>query len=614
MKKFFKGLYITLIILFLYLPIGTLMVLSFNESKSMSVWGGFSLHWYKEMFRNSMIMEAIWNTFTIALVSSAIACVIATLACIGIVSMKKRTRTIIMGFNNIPLLNADIVTGISLMMTFLVFGISLSWGTVLLSHITFSIPYVILSVMPKFKQLTGNTYEAALDLGATPIYAFRKVVIPEIRPGIVSGFLLAFTMSVDDFVITHFTRGAGINTISTLIYSQVKVGIRPTLFALSTIIFITVLVILVIFNFISSRKAEKVEGPVNPMTKLFVILVALLFAGVLLFSKFGTSKGNGEVHIYAFGDYVAPSLIEEFEEETGIKVVMDTFDTNEEMYPVIKNNSVTYDVICASDYMLDKMIGEDLLAELDKEKMPNFKNMDSEYMKIVEDFDPGNKYVVPHSFGTMGILYNTEEIPKGEITSWNDLWKKEYRGKIVMPDSMRDTLAIALKAKGYSLNTKIEDEIKDASEYLTSQKPLVYKYVNDSARDILLGGSADIAVVWNGEVLYCREENPNLDFVIPEEGSEYFIDAWAIPKTANNSENGQKWIDFMLSKKAAMANFEHLTYSIPNIHVIESVKDDEDKMRVLFPENKVLTKCESLKNLGSEIDDIYSIYWKKFKS
>ena len=237
MKKAGKMIYLILIVLFLYLPILALMVFSFNEGKSMSLWTGFSLKWYKEMMGNTMIMEAIWNTFTIALAAAAIASVIGTAACIGIMAMKKRTETAVMGLNNIPLLNADIVTGISLMMTFLVFGISLSWGTVLLSHITFCIPYVILSVLPKFKQTSGNIYEAALDLGAGPWYAFYKVVLPDIRPGIVSGFLLAFTMSVDDFVITHFTRGAGINTISTLIYSQVKVGIRPTLFALSTLIF-----------------------------------------------------------------------------------------------------------------------------------------------------------------------------------------------------------------------------------------------------------------------------------------------------------------------------------------------------------------------------------------
>lgn len=257
MSKVFKTLYLVLILIFLYLPIGTLMVLSFNESRSMAIWTGFSTRWYEEMFSNSIMLEAIWNTFTIALAAAVISTIIGTLGCIGIASMKKKTENVIMGLNNIPLLNADIVIGISLMMTFLVFGISLSWGTVLLAHVTFCIPYVILSVMPKFKQLTANTYEAALDLGATPFYAFRKVVLPDIRPGIVSGFLLAFTMSVDDFVVTHFTRGAGINTISTLIYSQVKVGIRPTLFALSTVIFVVVLVVLVIFNIISSKGEEK---------------------------------------------------------------------------------------------------------------------------------------------------------------------------------------------------------------------------------------------------------------------------------------------------------------------------------------------------------------------
>lgn len=257
MKKFLKGLYIAIILLFLYLPIVVLMVLSFNESKSMSIWTGFSTRWYEEMFSNEMILDAVWNTFTIAICAAAVSTVIGVLACLGISRMRSRSQKVIMAFNNIPLLNADIVTGISLMMTFLVFGISLSWGTVLLSHITFCIPYVILSVMPKIKQLSPNMYEAALDLGATPAYAFRKVILPDLMPGITSGFLLAFTMSVDDFVVTHFTRGAGINTISTLIYSQVKVGIRPTLFALSTVIFVIVLVVLVISNVVQNRKGAR---------------------------------------------------------------------------------------------------------------------------------------------------------------------------------------------------------------------------------------------------------------------------------------------------------------------------------------------------------------------
>lgn len=257
MKKALKGLYLTLIELFLYLPIGTLMVLSFNSGKTMNAWTGFSLDWYEEMFQSQQIMEALKNTLTIAFWAATIATVIGVAACIGLNSMREKSRSLLMGLNNIPLLNADIVTGISLMLSFLLFGISLNYGTVLFAHITFCIPYVILSVMPKFRQLQNHTYEAALDLGASPVYAFFKVVLPDIMPGIISGFLLSFTMSVDDFVITHFTRGVGINTLSTLIYSQVKVGIRPTLYALSTVIFVTVLIILIVVNIISNKKEEK---------------------------------------------------------------------------------------------------------------------------------------------------------------------------------------------------------------------------------------------------------------------------------------------------------------------------------------------------------------------
>ena len=573
MKKLGKSIYLILVLLFLYLPILILMFFSFNESKSMSLWTGFSLKWYKEMLSNTMIMEAIWNTFTIALAAAAIATLIGTAACIGIMAMKKRSENVIMALNNIPLLNADIVTGISLMMAFIAFGISLSWGTVLLAHITFSIPYVILSVMPKFKQISGNTYEAALDLGATPLYAF--------------------------------------NTISTLIYSQVKVGIRPTLFALSTVIFVTVLLVLTTSNVASAKAGGKTKKRI--MAVLTALVICLLCGTLYLSGSTGGNTGK-EVHVYAFGDYIDPALIKEFEQETGISVVMDTFDTAEEMYPVIKNGSVNYDVICVSDYMIEKLISEDLLAEVDYSSIPNISNLEKKYLQLAESFDSGNKYAVPHTWGTLGILYDTDKIPEGEITSWNDLWKTEYAGRIVMPDSMRDTMGIALKAKGYSLNTVSEAELSEAAAYLTEQKSLVYKYANDSARDMILGGSADIAVIWNGEVLYCREEKENLAYVVPKEGSEYFTDAWAIPKAAKNRDSAHAWINFMLEKETAMINFDYLTYSIPNISVIDSVKGDSDKMDILFPDEIVLKQCESLRNLGAEADDLFTKYWKKFKS
>ena len=323
---------------------------------------------------------------------------------------------------------------------------------------------------------------------------------------------------------------------------------------------------------------------------------------------------NGEVRVYCFGDYIDTVLIDEFEEETGISVVLDTFDTNEEMYPVISKNSVDYDVICASDYMIEKMIGEGLLAELNKDNLSNLSNIDSKYMEIAADFDPGNKYSVPHTWGTMGIMYNTAEIEKGSITSWNDLWDEKYKDQIVMPDSLRDTIAVALKAKGYSINTMDESELSEAVEYLKEQKPLVYKYANDSARDMVIGGSANIAVVWNGEILYSQDLNPDLDFVIPDEGSEQFLDMWAVPETAKNKENAEAWINFMLEKENAITNYEYLTYSIPNTGVMEMLEGDEDKLQYLFPADEILARCEVLKSLGAEGDDMYSSYWKEFKA
>ena len=263
MKKALKLLWIVLILVFLYLPIFTLMVLSFNESKSMFKWTGLSVRWYKEMFSDSQIMAAVWNTFSIAVMAAVISTIVGTLACVGILAMTKKNQGFILALNNIPLLNADIVIGISLMLTFIACGFYLNWGTVLFAHVTFCIPYVVLSVLPKLKQVGVTSYEAALDLGATPVCAFRKVVMPEIMPGVISGFLLAFTMSVDDFIITYFTRGAGINTISTLIYSEVKIGIRPSLFALSTIIFVVALLVLLIVN-IRQDRAER-----NALTDIY---------------------------------------------------------------------------------------------------------------------------------------------------------------------------------------------------------------------------------------------------------------------------------------------------------------------------------------------------------
>lgn len=254
MKKASRKIYIALIFIFLYAPIVTLAILSFNASKSRAKWGGFTLKWYSSLFHDKDILQALWNTLSIALLASLLATVIGTIACIALHSMKKRNRAIIIGITNIPMLNAEIVTGISLMLLFIILGVRFGFLTILLAHITFNIPYVILSVMPRMQQLNQSTYEAALDLGASQFQAFFKVVFPDILPGILSGFLMAFTMSLDDFIITHFTKGPGIDTLSTKIYTEVKKGIKPEMYALSTIIFVTVLLLLLLVNRASKEK------------------------------------------------------------------------------------------------------------------------------------------------------------------------------------------------------------------------------------------------------------------------------------------------------------------------------------------------------------------------
>lgn len=256
-KKIIGKCYLGLIFIFLYAPILTLIVLSFNESRFRSKWGGFSLKWYGKLFENEAIMEAFGTTILLALVSAAVATVLGTMAGLAINSMKRIPRVLLMTVTNIPMLNADIVTGVSLMLLFLVVNYTIGFSSVLLAHITFNLPYVILSVLPKLRQVNKSTYEAALDLGASGGYAFFKVVLPDIMPGILTGFLLAFTMSLDDFVITHFTKGPGVDTLSTKIYAEIRKGIKPEMYALSTILFVLVLILLIFMN---RHKDKQIKG------------------------------------------------------------------------------------------------------------------------------------------------------------------------------------------------------------------------------------------------------------------------------------------------------------------------------------------------------------------
>ena len=626
MKKFFslqaRRIYIGLIMLFLYAPIATLIALSFNSSRSRAKWGGFTLDWYKALFENEAILQALYNTLAIALLSSVIATVIGTAACIAINGMKRKPRTIIMGITNIPMLNADIVTGISLMLLFLSMGMRFGFGTILLAHITFNIPYVILSVMPRMKQLNPSVYEAALDLGAPPVKAWFKVVLPDLLPAIQSGFLMAFTMSLDDFIITHFTKGPGVDTLSTKIYTEVKKGIKPEMYALSTIIFITVLVLLLLVNKTPAPK-KKLAGQHSfyrfirkPKVKYGFAGLLLLLAGSGIFlglSRFKEPEVQ-QVIVYNWGEYLDPEVIEMFEEETGIQVIYDEYETNEIMFPKVAAGTSAYDVLCPSDYMIEKLLENDMLQEINFDNIPNAANIGQQYYEQSKGFDPENKYSIPYCWGTVGILYNKTMV-KEPVDSWSILWEEEYANNILMQDSVRDAFMVALKLNGHSMNSIHEDELTEARDLLISQRPLVQAYVVDQVRDKMIGGEAALGVIYSGEAIYTQRENPDLEYVIPKEGTNVWIDSWVIPKTAQNKENAETFINYMCRPDIALLNFEYITYSTPNDAARELIEDEDIRnSTIAFPDLTQYDNLETFDYLGEEGDALYNNLWKEVKS
>lgn len=622
-KKSLQKLYLALIFIILYAPIVTLMILSFNQSKTRSKWGGFTLKWYKELFQNEQIMSAFYTTLIIAFLSAAAATVIGTAAAIAIQGMKNRWRTLYMGVTNIPMMNAEIVMGVSLMLLFIACRMTLGFGTILIAHITFNIPYVILSVAPKLKQTNRHVYEAALDLGASPLNAFFKVVFPDIVPGVLSGFMLAFTMSLDDFVITHFTKGPGIDTLSTKIYTEVRKGIKPEIYALSTIMFVTVLVLLILINYSPKEKEEtrkkRVKKPSKVKKVLFRRVIPAVICAVFVFGGFyyaqeSNMMNSEKVVVYNWGEYLDPEVLTLFEQETGIDVVYEEFETNEILYPKISSGAIAYDVICPSDYMIQRMIENDLLAEINFDNIPNVKNIGKDYMEQSRQFDPENKYSVPYCWGTVGILYNKTMVDE-PITSWSVLWDEKYKDNILMQDSVRDAFGVTLKYLGYSLNSTDLDELTEARDLLIKQKPLVQAYVIDQVRDKMIGNEAAIGVIYSGEAIYTQMENPDLEYVIPEEGSNIWIDSWVIPKNAENKENAEKFINFLCRPEIALMNFEYITYSTPNIEARKMIEDEAIRnSEIAFPDLSKYDNLETFQYLGTEADQTYGELWNQVKS
>lgn len=612
-------IYLALIFLFLYMPILTLVVLSFNATKTRGRFAGFSLRWYRSLFQDQSILHALFTTLLIALIAALAATVFGTIVAFAMNHMKKWKKTTLMSLTNIPMLNADIVTGISLMLLFIAVNYTMGFSSVLIAHITFNLPFVILSVAPRLGSINTSAFEAAQDLGASRAYAFWKVIFPDIMPNILTGFLLSFTMSVDDFVITHFTKGVGIDTLSTMIYTEQKKGIRPEIYSLSTLMFVTIFVLLILYTLhkshvakIKSRSSSRREAASQWISLSLVPVVFL----VVLFGYHSTkTTSTGSLKVYNWGEYMDPQVLELFEKETGISVTYDEYETNESMYPIIAKGAADYDLICPSDYMIQKMSEEGLLEPINWSRIPNAKNIDDKYFEFARGYDENNTYSMPYLWGTVGILYNKKMV-KGPIDSWGVLWDTRYQDDILMQKSVRDAFGVALKYLGYSLNTTDEAQLDEAKQKLLEQKHsgVVQAYVVDEVRDKMIAGEAAMGVIYSGEALTCMEENEDLAYVIPKEGSNLWMDNFAIVKGAKNKENAEKFLNFLCRPEIMKMNFEYITYSVPSSKARELLPDEYKNSTIAFPALDSLKNCEVLKYVGKDGDSLYNQKWKEIMS
>lgn len=581
---------LTLTMLFFYLPILYIIIFSFNDSRSLTKFGGFSLRWYEKMFADSTMMEAVLYTVIIAVIATVVATVVGTITAIGLSKSRKVVQKMVERINNLPVMNPDIVTAISLLMFFSVLTVKKGFGTLLLAHIMFCIPYVMLSVTPKLRSLDPNLIDAAMDLGATPFQALAKVIVPQIKPGIVSGALIAFTMSFDDFVISYFTTGNGVNNISILVYTMSK-RVNPSINALSTIVILLITLVLGVVNIVPivREKREKDGKSSRAVSRKAMAAVAAVLVLAVVGGTVGArlsqqhksaaaveKYGSNVLKLYLPGEYLGENVISDFEKQYGVRVIVENFDSNEMMYTKLMAGD-RYDVIIPSDYMIERLMNEDFLQPLDKSMIPNMENMSDAVLGM--SYDPDNTYSIPYFWGSVGLVYNHENVDPAVIESegWEVLRNTDYAGHIYIYDSERDSFMMAFKALGYSMNTEDPNEINDAYEWLLQMNNTMSPvYVTDEVIDGMMNGYKDIAVVYSGDAAVVLDENEDMSFYMPSQGTNIWCDAMVIPQNAENPKLAHEFINYMLTYEAAFDNTETVGYTSPNAEVFEEMTSSED--------------------------------------
>ena len=621
MKKT-NRIFTILIFAFLYIPMVVLILASFNTGKNLAVFEGFTLKQYAELFRDKDLLALLGNSLLIAILSTAIATAFGTFAAVGIYMLKPKMRKAVMTLTNIPMTNPDIVTGISLSLLFVFVGTgmlgnkqSLNFFTLLIAHITFNLPYVILNVMPKLQQMNPALQDAAMDLGCTPVQSFFKVTIHEIMPGIVSGAIMAFTMSLDDFVISYFVTGTDFVTLPVKIYSFTKKPIHPKIYAMFTLLFLLIFVLMVMMNLLQlrgdKRRTERQPKTVSKRTRMVLRVAAVAGVAVLLvgsfFLIFSTRQQKVTLNIMNWGQNIADGsdgtmdIIAEFEKAyPNIEVNYSEYASNEELYSKLSTGGLVVDLIIPSDYMIARMIKEDMLLELDFNNIPNYKNVQETYKN--QAYDPENKYSVPYTWGTVGIVYNSKFVDEADVTGWELLWNEKYKGQILMFDNSRDAFGVAQYKLGMDVNTTDKAELQKAADELAKQRPLVQQYVMDQVYAKMEDGNAWIAPYYAGDAMMMMENNEDLRFYLPEDQTfNLFIDAMCIPNCCENKDAAELFINFMCDPKISGANMDYICYGSP----IEGARDYMDaylaESDIIYPPAEVLERGRSYGFLPEDI-------------
>lgn len=576
-KRSFGKALMALAIVFFYLPIVYMVVFSFNSGKSLTSFSGFSLRWYRHMLESRDMMEALYTTFSVALLATLISTFVGTISAIGLSKSRRIVRDLVEQVNNLPMMNPEIVTAIGFMLLFITARVEKGYVTMLLAHIAFCIPYVMLSVMPKIRSLDPNLADAAMDLGCTPWKALTKVIVPQITPGIVSGALIAFTMSVDDFIISYFVTGRGVKNLSIVVYTMSK-RVNPSINAISTLVVVIITIVLVIINLapvIVAKKAKSTELKkrhiVVPVAAGMVILgVAAVVFG--LRDKDEALPFAGQtLRIYNWGEYTGENIIRDFEEKTGATVVTENFDSNEQMYIKVANGEA-YDILVPSDYMIQRLIEEDLLQELDYSRLENLEQLNDEVLGL--PYDPNNDYSIPYFWGTVGIVYDTTQVDYEDLEreGYNIFLDEKYKGQVYLYDSERDSFMMALKALGYSMNTDSEEELQEAYEWLVQcVETMDTEIVTDEIIDNMAQGRKAFGLIYSGDAAYVMSENEDMGFYMPECGTNLWSDAMVIPKNAENPDLAHAFISHVCDYPGAYDNSSFVGYTSSNLQVMEDL-------------------------------------------